>query len=60
MTATDKANSSRKATAEVNITLDNLNEAPYFDRESRDRASAETARVDADLRDIICNKVRRI
>ena len=42
VTATDDGNSSRKATAQVNITLDNLNESPYFDRESRDRTAATT------------------
>ena len=42
VTATDKADSSRKATTAVNVSLANLNEAPYFDKESRDKAMAET------------------
>ena len=40
VTATDNENSSRKATAQVDITLDDLNESPYFDKESRDRAAS--------------------
>ena len=43
VTATDNQNSSRKATAQVNITLDNLNESPYFDKESRDRVTGTNA-----------------
>ena len=52
VTATDKAASSRKVTAEVSITLANLNEAPYFDKESRDKAMAATDHptlVDTDI-----------
>ena len=41
VTATDKASGSRKATTVVNISLANLNEAPYFDKESRDKAIAD-------------------
>ena len=36
VTAEDTANSSRTVTAEVNISLINLNESPYFDKASRD------------------------
>ena len=42
VTATDNENGSRKATAQVDITLQNLNESPYFDKESRDRVAATT------------------
>ncbi len=42
VTATDKADNSRKATTVVNIALANLNEVPYFDRESRDKAMDDT------------------
>ncbi len=39
VSATDKnANGARKAIAEVNITLVNLNERPYFDKVSRERS----------------------
>ena len=47
VTATDKESGSRKATAEVNITLENLNETPYFDRESRDK-SVDTTQIGQD------------
>ena len=40
VTATDTANSQRKATADVTITLTDLNETPYFDKASRDAVSA--------------------
>ena len=57
VTATDNRNSSRKAMTQVNITLENLNERPYFDKESRERAAATTTYaemrtnpVDADRR----------
>ena len=53
VTATDEADSRRKVTAEVNITLANLNEAPYFDRESRDKAMAETGHPVDEQEDII-------
>ena len=36
VTATDMDNSSRKATATVTVSLENLNERPYFDRTSRE------------------------
>ena len=40
ISATDSAKPSRgKATATVNVTLDDLNESPYFDKVSRDRAA---------------------
>ena len=42
VTATDNQNGSRKTTARVDITLENLNESPYFDKESRDRTAATT------------------
>ena len=35
VTATDSANSSRKATADVTVNLLDLNESPYFDKASR-------------------------
>ncbi len=39
VTATDAADDTRKATARVTISLTNLNESPYFDRQSRDSVS---------------------
>ena len=39
VTATDANDSSRKAMTTVTVGLDNLNESPYFDKESRDRVA---------------------
>ena len=46
VTATDTTNPARKAMATVNITLADVNERPFFDKETRDRAvnEAEAAR----------------
>ena len=40
MTATDRSNDSRQATVGVTVTLDNINERPYFDKASRDGAAS--------------------
>ena len=40
VTATDSEDSKRKATADVTIRLTDLNETPYFDKESRDAVAA--------------------
>ena len=40
VTATDLSNDAREAMTEVTITLDNLNERPYFDKASRETADA--------------------
>ena len=53
VTATDKESGSRKATTVVNISLANLNEAPYFDRESRDKAAADVDHDNDDTNDDI-------
>ena len=53
VTATDKADGSRKATTVVNIALANLNEAPYFDKESRDKAMDETGHPTEAATDIV-------
>ena len=39
VTAVDQATPTRKASATVNVTLSDMNESPYFDKDSRDRAS---------------------
>ena len=48
ITATDPANSARTATTEVTVNLVNQNEAPYFDKDSRDKVqnvAADTGAV---------------
>ena len=42
VTATDMLNGSRTAMATVNINLENLNETPYFDKDSRVRADSDS------------------
>lgn len=43
VTATDRENSARTATADVNITLIDLNERPYFDQATREMYSTSTS-----------------
>ena len=40
ITATDDGNPARTVTAEINVTLDNLNERPYFDKASREAVTS--------------------
>ena len=40
ITATDDGNPARTVTAEINVSLDNLNERPYFDKASREAVAS--------------------
>ena len=59
ITAEDKENRSKKATVTVTVKLVDLNEAPYFDKESRDKVgfvNAETGTSSVELIDYAENQ----
>ena len=53
VTAEDSSDSSRTTTATVNITLTNLNEAPYFDKDSRDRTGSNISYAESRTNSVI-------